>query len=416
MPISFKECRAILSEFKQARPEILTLREVHGIHVVCPADRPQVVILVSDELSADSVRTNAPLLRNLDYEFEGKGGVASVELRVSPKPRAHTGVLCHPGDPASGNPQSHYGTLGWNFYLNNVLVGLSNWHVFCAHGNDTPVRFTESINGSVEASLYAFQALYSTGNYWDYALAQYIQPTDAAGVMRLCENASEMPYPGKLSPIGSVTVGDGVQYYKVGARPPICRTGTLVGVGDVAVEYDDGVTRSFLSQLIFSKMTDPGDSGAVIVRETDTSVTGLNFAGNNTDTIANPIYLANWKRIGSTRFDGGAEIPVLVGKPVPVFDTTSTMMGKGDLIERSSANALPTSSALPQPFDLPYLSAGLLFLGSATKMIPRNGAPYYSSGGPPPPPIRPNVQVQEVTASSIGTAQGWTIETVFFFG
>lgn len=32
------------------------------------------------------------------------------------------------------------------------------------------------------------------------------------------------------------------------------------------------------------------DSGAVIVRGSDNTITGLNFAGNDDETIANPIF------------------------------------------------------------------------------------------------------------------------------
>jgi hypothetical protein len=185
------------------------------------------------------------------------------------------------------------------------------------------------------------------------------------------------------------------------------------------VKYDDGVVRSFQSQLIFSKMTDPGDSGAVIVRQSDTTVTGLNFAGNDTETIANPIYLAGWRRQGSIRFDGGAEIPMFAGNSLPA--ALPPPGAQEQLGPASDQFAMPQRSVITpsglRALDPPNLSAGLLFLGSSTKVIPRSGQgnPYYA-GPPPPPPIRPGVQVQEVVASVTPTAQGWQYQTVFFFG
>jgi len=184
--ISFDECRAILDQFKRAHPEFLMQREVHGLQVVHPNDKPLLEVLVSDAPSEGSILSGENLLASFTYEFEDRSGIASIAVRVAPIPIAHTGVLCHPGDPASGISGS-YGTLGWNLYLNNVLVCLSCWHVLCGQENDTPIGWGITINDSLEATLYTFQKLYSNGNVWDYALAKYIQPTDATGVMRLCK-------------------------------------------------------------------------------------------------------------------------------------------------------------------------------------------------------------------------------------
>jgi hypothetical protein len=391
MALSFEECRAVLDQFKRAHPEFLMRSEVHGVQVVQVQDKPVLVVLVTDDVKKDSLLPDEGLPDSFAYEFAGQKIFVAVQVTVGPVAKAHTGVLCHPGDPASGDPVNYFGTLGWNVYLNNVLVCLSNWHVLCAQGNDTPIGWNVSINSSLEARLYAFQALYPTGNIWDYALAQYIQPVDAAGVMRSCVDGGVLPYPGSLSSPASVHVGDGAQYYKVGARAPTCRTGTLIGVGDRKIQYDDNTIRAFQSQLIFSKMTDPGDSGAVIVRQADASVTGLNFAGSDTETIANPIFLAGWQRTGSIRFDGGAEIPMFAGNAALV--SFSGAVRADALAPAKEAFVGPVVESFP-----PDLSTGLLFLGSAIMV---GGGILY--GAPPPPPIRPNVQVQVVATGSAAT-------------
>jgi hypothetical protein len=346
------------------------------------------------------------------------GSNYKVQVEQEAVARAHTGVVCHPGDPASGDPQNYYGTLGWNFYLNHELVCLSNWHVFCKQGNETPIGASIAINGSVEATLYTFQRLYPSGNVYDYALARYIQPDDAAGIMRACDNGQSLPYPRTLSPRNSVIAGDGRQYNKVGAREPTCRTGTLVGVIDCAVKYDDGVTRSFQSQLLFSKMTDPGDSGAIVVREDDTSVTGLNFAGSETQTIANPIFLADWHRDGVIRLDNGTELPVFSG---------SLALWTG-LVRQTEARIDSKFRSTELQFDLPNLTSGLLYLGTAKRRwnivdLHLPAVPVYFDGGPPPPPIRPGIQVQVVIASKEGMYgpqtppdQSAWIETLLYFG
>ena len=54
------------------------------------------------------------------------------------------------------------------------------------------------------------------------------------------------------------------------------------------MKYGEGNYIHFGGQLIYSKMSDPGDSGSVSVRDYDKTVTGLVFAGNDESTIANP--------------------------------------------------------------------------------------------------------------------------------
>jgi len=250
-----------------------------------------------------------------------QGAVASKEPIAQLHPRIPSnslvGTPVQGGDTAWGETLPGQGTVGWSFVLNRVVVALSNWHVFCPNGNDTPLGWNLFLNNNLEATLSAFQALSKVGNIWDYALGQYINASDALAEMRPCDDGSQEPYPMALSK--GVVVGDGATYHKVGAREPICRTGTLNGVGSISVDYkSEGGVRVFDNQLIFSKMSDPGDSGSVIVRESDNTVTGLIFAGNDGETDANPIFQAGWSYMGTLRLSpNGPDLPCFAGDVVP---------------------------------------------------------------------------------------------------
>jgi hypothetical protein len=76
------------------------------------------------------------------------------------------------------------------------------------------------------------------------------------------------------------------------------------------------VIRRFSDQLFFSKMTDPGDSGAVITEGRSNTVVGLNFAGDNLVSVANPLYQKSWSYIGTRALSAEFE--------VPVFSTTTS--------------------------------------------------------------------------------------------
>jgi len=409
MALAFEESTALLGQFKAAQPAILTRSEVHGIQVTYSNDKAVLTVLTYEETGKKRLRAALP--STFTYQFEGRDTSIAVEVTTAAIARAQTGVVCQPGDPASGDPSAYYGTLGWNLYLNDVLVFLSCWHVLCALGNDTPVCWNITIQDSLEAKLYTYQNVYSSGNVWDYALGKYIQPVDAAGTMRLCENGEQLPHPGMLSPPNSVHVGDGQLYYKVGARPPICRTGALIGIGDFDVKYDDGAVRSFNSQLIFTKMSDPGDSGSVAVRRVDTSVTGLIFAGSDQYTLANPIFLVGWQRTGSIRFNGGVDIPMFRGNVTPNIGPGMIKHAQASPPMSYTAATLEgrsTQLSADIPSDIPSFSAGKLFLGEALQYV--WGRPSGSPLGPGAPgpgavvrwnppaplPIRPDISVDTI--------------------
>lgn len=66
-------------------------------------------------------------------------------------------------------------------------------------------------------------------------------------------------------------------------------TGEIKAVGaTIKVNYGDGLFLKFVDQIVASPMSEPGDSGALVVDRNNKAV-GLLFAGSNKSTIINPI-------------------------------------------------------------------------------------------------------------------------------
>src|SRR5436190_23689519 len=100
-------------------------------------------------------------------------------------------------------------------------------------------------------------------------MAAYNTPADAEIIMRSCNPDFKYDYPWRLYPHAPVT-GDG--YHKVGNGPAICGAGTcLSGYALWGVDYGNNRAAMFDGQLIFTKMADAGDSGAIIIRDDDST-------------------------------------------------------------------------------------------------------------------------------------------------
>ena len=203
--------------------------------------------------------------------------------------------------------------LGGHFFFRGALVALSNWHVFCSKGNDTQFGHRIKLKNRNIASLYGYYDIYpNRSNLWDLALAHYDTHGDAISEVRLCEDGHQYKYPMKLGE--HVRLGRDKTFWKAGARTPICRKGHLIAVGSRVVKYPNcGWKVLFEDQLVFSKMTDPGDSGSIIVGLDDNLIYGLNFAGNEFETIANPLFKIGWKYDGIRALDNGINIPMYSG-------------------------------------------------------------------------------------------------------
>jgi hypothetical protein len=252
----------------------------------------------------------------------------------------------------------------------------------------------DRVAGKNIASLYSFEPIYcgSNKNTWDYALARYDNIADAEARMRACEEGTERPYPRKLSKDLSFKK----PYWTVGNRPPTCATGTPDKISLERISYPGG-DAWFENALVFSKMSKPGDSGSIIARESDNTVTGLLFAGNNEETIACPIYRAGW--VPSDEASNGDDLPALEGTP------RLTPRGYGPTtVDVESFMALSGGMQAATPDDLPSFEARM-FLGTGTAILSSNGIPLQGLqsglaalkfGGfltPVPPRRHPDIEV-----------------------
>jgi len=113
--LSYAECKAILEQFRPAHQNFLRRNEVHGVQVMILDGSPTLVVLVTKKIEDSELRQDERLPERFTYHFEAREASLPIAVKVSAVARSHN--LCQPGDPASGDPQSYYGSLGWNFYL-----------------------------------------------------------------------------------------------------------------------------------------------------------------------------------------------------------------------------------------------------------------------------------------------------------
>jgi hypothetical protein len=271
-------------------------------------------------------RRASALAERLHVDFEGQR-----ELRIRPDvvlqfegisvleedvPIAHAGTV-EAGAGAYGAGLAGTGTLGWSFVLDGKVVAVSNWHVLCPAGNATKIdtaAFARTSNGYYErvGALYEFEHVDDLAmNRWDFALLKYDDAAIPLAQMRQCADNSRYPYPTRLGFSEDLTPGAAV--WKAGNRAPICREGAFQFVGSTKVNYS-GKLIWFTDQLFFSKMSDPGDSGSIIVDKKTVKVLGLNFAGSEKWTIANPLYRKGWIPAGSLRV-GHVDFPAFTAAP-----------------------------------------------------------------------------------------------------
>jgi hypothetical protein len=399
--MTYEECVSIIEQFRQQHPFVLMSSNVHGLIVNVVDGQPVLQLRVKSKVDKSQISKEEVMVSSFDYRFQDTDKSIRAEVIETDIPQAlktetqaeeSSRGFVPAGSSAKGIDLQGWGTAGWSIILKGVPVCVSNWHVLCGLGNDTPLGRRIILNNYNVASLYTYQPVYAGAkNLWDYALARYDNGSDALAEMVPCENGNVYIYPQNLSK--NVAIGDGQPYHKVGIRSPICRTGTLNAVGDVDVEYSNGQIISFSSQLLFSKMADRGDSGAVIVRDSDNTVTGLNFAGSSTYTMANPLFKNDWHYRGSIKFENGKDIPMF-------DDFSSSLVTTPDLAHFDLDR--PTGSNLSVR-ELPNLDAGRLFLREAVlgrKHVQLQEVVWWIV--PIPAPIRPNVPVESYEYKTLG--------------
>jgi hypothetical protein len=204
-----------------------------------------------------------------------------------------------------------YGTLGWFIVLDGVLVAVSNHHVLCANGDDTPMGTPVfSLSQGRIGQLYDFDPLSTASpRLFDFALAEISSPSSVEPVFAACESGQVYRYPMRLGL--SENLGATQTYYTVGARAPTCAEGRFKGVTTTKVgPYTDGRDYVFNDQLLFDPISSPGDSGSIVVEKHSNRVVGLIFAGRTgVLSLANPLYRKGWTFLGSRAVDQ-LEVPV----------------------------------------------------------------------------------------------------------
>ncbi len=325
----------IISEFSERHSELLANNGIHGTDVVLHDGEFAIRICVDKSVEQglnvqrlrDSIESVSPF--KIEIADQKLALTLPVFLEKVQIPRAHFA----PGDPIRPAGVNYYGTGGWNFYLNDRPMILSNWHVLCDQANQTPLGRRILLNGADIASLHAYMHVTpGRPNSWDYALARFDSESSLSAFMRKC--VTECP-PGNDNctiPVeqvpqqilaGDITIG--LRCKKVGAREPICRYGNVQGFGTRNVDYgSQGGIIEFRNQVIFSKMSDPGDSGSVLFTYRDgvSYAVALNFAGSDQETIANPLTRAPLTYQGTRQIPGtNWTVPAFTGAGFAMDET-----------------------------------------------------------------------------------------------
>jgi hypothetical protein len=136
-------------------------------------------------------------------------------------------------------------------------------------------------------------------------------------------------------------------------------------------------------------MTDPGDSGALIISSEDDGALGLNFAGGTETTIANPLYKIEWNHVGSRRFLDGRELPMFETVDVP-HRAVSTAGSE----RRLTPSLLADAPLRPLGGPLPSFVYGKAFLGTVRGYWSFRDRTF--SHDAPPPPATPGVTSVDV--------------------
>ena len=411
MSLTYEECTFIIKQFREVHPTIMMSRNVHGLQVAF-VDEPVLQLVVTSKIERSKLPSDEIMLNSFIYNYNGSQRNIRAEVITAkillphgkqlkiddslPASKAGNesarGVGVRAGDTATATVLSGFGTAGWSFILNNVPVCLSNFHVLCGYGNDTPIGSRVNLKGQNIASLFVFQPITFgwVANTWDYALARYDNINDALGEMRKCQDGVVYPYPQKLSQ--DVRVGGEQTYHKAGAREPICRSGRLIAIGDRLVgpyKMAGNQNAWFTGQLIFTIMSRSGDSGSVVIRDSDNTCTGLIFAGDDeTETIANPLFRNPWEYVGSLKLEkSSTELPVFSGPPIH-------LLADSNVISTEFSFEVDENTT---PFDLPKFAAGKVFLGVAVgtvHILELNVVRRWRI--PPPAPVREGVPVETV--------------------
>lgn len=224
---------------------------------------------------------------NLNSNFQGLLDLFRTKEKISRT------TMIRPARPglSIGHNRGAAGTFGAVVYdaqTNEPLI-LSNNHVIAntsmttnqlANINDAIVQPAHlDGNNSVIGSLAKYAALYPfpQPNTVDCALAK---PANASMI------DPDIVEIGKVKGVADAVIGMSV---KKSGRTTGLTTGKIRALNaTIDVNYGENRTIRFEKQIVTTKMSDPGDSGSLVLDRNNHAV-GLLFAGSNVSTIVNPI-------------------------------------------------------------------------------------------------------------------------------
>ncbi|MGB0901225.1 hypothetical protein [Halocynthiibacter sp.] len=274
--VDFNQFSDSLAQFQEEfSTELMDLEWVAvELHVGLDTTSPEIVVKLAG--NKDSIPSS--LRSGSVFEHEGRSYSIRMMAGREIVAQVKAGTAARP----EGAP--YYGTYGAPIVINGVYVAISNWHVFCKNGNRSKIGDRIQIDGKTIASLYDFEPVNEFGNNeYDIAFAEFDDPDDIEARFRECSNGSRLRFPRRLA----WSVEFGKAHYTVGARSPVCGHGKLLGVANIRVKYGNGRVIPFSNQLMFSKMSDRGDSGSIVVDEERHEAVGLIFAGDDESSYAN---------------------------------------------------------------------------------------------------------------------------------
>ncbi len=274
--MDFRQFKEALAQFQEEfSTELMDLEWVAiELHAGLNAASPEIIVKLAGSMDS----TPEALRSGSAFEHEGQGYSIRMMANREIVAQLESGTAARP----EGAP--YYGTYGGPIMVNGVLVAISNWHVFCRSGNNSTIGEKIQIDGKTAASLYDFEPVNEFGNNeYDIAFAEFDDPDDVEARFRECSSGSRLRFPRRLA--WSVAFGEA--HYTVGARSPTCGHGKLLGVANIRVKYGSGRVIPFSNQLLFSKMSDRGDSGSLVVDEERHEAVGLIFAGDDDSSYAN---------------------------------------------------------------------------------------------------------------------------------
>lgn len=335
--MNFEQFVEILDAFEAENWELMMRPGFAGVSILPGDEEVQPVVELGWDESEGGSFVAESELRPVSF----RGQELVVEQIQCEMMRAMSGI--YHGTMARGRDLIGYGTVGLFFrtsHASNDVYAISNWHVFCPRGNDTPlgslVEAAEvNVNGSFGryrnvGNLVKFEEVHGgrLTNEWDLAIAKVSDPS----IVRYAypPHYENIP-PTEFYPSG-VDLPKGMKLITSGAKEPHTKRGTFRAIGTHRVKYHDGSVYSFRNQIETTPMTDPGDSGSVVCTDDGSrKVVGLMFAGSKERSLANPLYQYPLSQTGISMV-GGYDIPVLdiSGFNEPVVDTGLSSVGLGD--------------------------------------------------------------------------------------